>query len=124
MTNLLIVFLLMFTTPQKDVSVQKAQKLMKQKNVVVLDVRTKAEQDSGYIKKAVFIDYKKQDFKQKIQTLDKSKTYVVYCKSGRRSAETLTLMTSLGFTNVYNVLGGIDAWRKAKLPEQKPAAAY
>lgn len=119
MLNLLLV-LLLFVTPQKDVTVQKAAALMKKKNVVVLDVRTKAEQDSGYIKKAVFIDYNQSNFLTKVHQLDKSKTYIVYCRSGRKSAETQAAMDTAGFKHVYYLQGGIIEWKKWNLPVDVP----
>jgi len=83
---------------------------------VILDVRTPKEYDAGYIENCVLIDFKSYTFKEEIDALDKSYTYLVYCRSGGRSASTLNIMKELGFENVYNMLGGIKAWKKESLP--------
>jgi thioredoxin 1 len=77
---------------------------------VLLDVRTPEEYNEGHIKNAVLIDFKAADFKDKISKLDRSKTYLVYCKRGGRSAETMKLMKELGFKNLYHLYEGILVW--------------
>ena len=81
------------------------------KNAVILDVRTEQEYNEGSIANAISIDiYEGQGFIAKLQDLDKSKYYYVYCRSGARSANACELMASLGFENAYNLLGGILEW--------------
>ncbi|TRX16239.1 rhodanese-like domain-containing protein [Flavobacterium franklandianum] len=78
---------------------------------VILDVRTGAECDEGVIPNAINIDiYEGQGFITKIEALDKSKNYYVYCRSGARSAKACEVMNSLGFENAFNLLGGIIEW--------------
>ena len=80
-------------------------------NAVILDVRTENECNEGSIANAINIDiYEGQGFIEKIQALDKSKNYYVYCRSGVRSANACEAMQSLGFENTYNLLGGILEW--------------
>jgi rhodanese-related sulfurtransferase len=80
-------------------------------NAVILDVRTEAECDEGIIPNAINIDiHEGQGFIAKIEALDKSKNYYVYCRSGARSAKACEVMNSLGFENAYNLLGGIIEW--------------
>ena len=79
-------------------------------NAVVIDVRTAAEARSGSIKGAVNIDIMSMDFQQKIAKLDKNKTYFVYCRSGNRSGQACQMMGDAGFTNVYNLSGGMMSW--------------
>jgi rhodanese-related sulfurtransferase len=79
-------------------------------NSVVIDVRTAAEARSGSIKGAVNIDIMSMDFQQKIAKLDKNKTYFVYCRSGNRSGQACKMMGDAGFTNVYNLSGGMMSW--------------
>ncbi|WP_304199788.1 rhodanese-like domain-containing protein [Flavobacterium alvei] len=80
-------------------------------NSVILDVRTEAECDEGMIANAINIDiYEGQGFVSKIEDLDKSKNYYVYCRSGARSAKACEVMNSLGIENTYNLLGGILEW--------------
>lgn len=80
-------------------------------NAVILDVRTENEYDEGIIANAINIDiYEGQGFIQKLETLDKSKKYYVYCRSGARSAKACEIMESLGFEYAYNLQGGILGW--------------
>jgi len=76
-------------------------------DVVILDVRTDAEVADGMIDGAIQIDFRGSNFKNEIALLDTSKTYVVYCRSGGRSAAASKIMAEeLGFNNVKNLLGG------------------
>lgn len=83
---------------------------------IVLDVRTPEEFTESHLPDARNIDYKNEAFKDSIQTLDKSKPYYVYCKSGVRSGKAAEIMREMGFTRVYNMEGGIDAWKKEGMP--------
>lgn len=78
-------------------------------NAVLLDVRTAGEVASGTIKGARNIDFMAVDFQKKIEQLDKSKEYFLFCRSGNRSGQACALMQARGFT-VYNLAGGIGAW--------------
>lgn len=80
-------------------------------NAVLLDVRTEAEYNDGIIANATNIDFNKgQYFIDEIETLDRSKNYYIYCRSGVRSAKACAIMNELGFENTYNLLGGILDW--------------
>ncbi|MBN9283831.1 MULTISPECIES: rhodanese-like domain-containing protein [Flavobacterium] len=80
-------------------------------NAVILDVRTVDEWNQGIIPGAVNIDiYKGQGFIYQVDELDKSKNYYIYCRSGGRSSQACSLMQQLGFTNTYNLIGGIMDW--------------
>lgn len=80
-------------------------------NGVILDVRTEDECNNGMIPNAINIDiYEGQGFINKLEVLDKSKNYYVYCRSGARSRKACELMNSLGFENAYNLEGGILEW--------------
>jgi rhodanese-related sulfurtransferase len=83
---------------------------MKDPGTVVLDVRTNGEYKGGHIPKALQIDISSNGFTDKIEQLDKSKTYLVYCRSGSRSGTACRVMASKGFTNLFNLSGGIGAW--------------
>ena len=81
-------------------------------NVIVLDVRTEDEFGEGNIPNAINIDiYKGQGFVYKLEELDKTKTYYVYCRSGARSGQACKIMNELGFEKAYNLTGGILAWQ-------------
>jgi len=97
-----------------NIDVQQFEEMRVNKNVVVLDVRTPAEIAQGTVQNAVIIDIKGTDFDKKIEALDKSKTYLVYCKAGGRSAKACSKMSEQGFPKLYNLKGGYTAWAKAK----------
>ena len=81
-------------------------------DAVVLDVRTEGEYDEGNIANALNIDiHKGQGFIYKLEELDKTKTYYVYCRSGARSGQACKIMSVLGFEKAYNLVGGILAWQ-------------
>lgn len=86
-------------------------KLQAEPNAIVMDVRTAGEVAEGYIQGAtVFTDVTGNTFQNDIVTLDKNKTYLVYCRSGARSGRAAQMMIDAGFTNVYNLDGGISNW--------------
>ncbi len=86
---------------------------------VIIDVRTPQEFAEGYIENAVSIDFYAKTFRDELDSLDKSKTYLVYCRSGRRSANALNIMAELNFREAYNVLGGMIEWTAEGLPTVK-----
>ncbi len=84
--------------------------------VVVLDVRTPEEFMAGHIQGAINIDVEGTQFDSEITTLDKTKTYAVYCKSGRRSAIAVGKMKDTGFTQMFNLQNGVVDWQSNGLP--------
>ena len=88
-------------------------------NIAILDVRTAKEFADGHVAGAVNIDVNQVDFAQKIDQLDRSKTYIVYCRSGRRSSKAVGIMATKGFKNLYNVSDGFVGWNKNGLPFEK-----
>ncbi len=88
-------------------------------NFVILDVRTPEEFAEERIEDTINLDYYADTFEDELNKLDKNKPYVIYCRSGMRSGATLDLMKELGFKEVYNILGGIIAWKADVLPTIK-----
>ena len=88
-------------------------------NIAILDVRTAKEFADGHVAGAVNIDVNQTDFAQKIDALDRSKTYIVYCRLGRRSRKAVGIMAAKGFKNLYNVSDGFVGWNKNGLPFEK-----
>ncbi|MGF1556742.1 rhodanese-like domain-containing protein [Paucihalobacter sp.] len=89
-----------------------AKQLESNNNAVILDVRTQDEVDQGIIPNAIHMDiHNGQGFIDELETLDKEKTYYVYCRSGARSAQACTIMEQIGFNKAYNLLGGIMNWQ-------------
>lgn len=88
-------------------------------NIAILDVRTAKEFADGHVAGAVNIDVNQTDFAQKIDELDRSKTYIVYCRLGIRSRKAVGIMSAKGFKNLYNVSDGFAGWSKNGLPFEK-----
>lgn len=86
---------------------------------VIVDVRTPEEYADGHLENAINIDFYSPTFRDDINKLDKDKKYVIYCRSGNRSGQALTIMYDLGFEEVYNVLDGIVGWQSEGLPVVK-----
>ncbi|QGF23057.1 rhodanese-like domain-containing protein [Raineyella fluvialis] len=84
--------------------------------VVVVDVRTPAEYAAGHVQGAVNLDVQAADFTTKMNQLDKTATYAIYCHSGNRSAAATTAMGKAGFSHVYNLKGGIADLQSAGAP--------
>jgi phage shock protein E len=84
--------------------------------LVVLDVRTPEEFAEGHLDGAVLVDFYDPDFADQLAALDKDVPYLVYCRSGNRSGQTIPLMQQLGFESAVDVDGGILAWAAAGLP--------
>jgi phage shock protein E len=103
----------------QHVDANQAQKLIAEKKVVVLDIRTPGEFNRGRIAGAKNIDFQAPDFEQRIDGLDKSKSYLVHCASGGRSTHSLSLFKKHEFQSIYHLDGGIKAWEKAGLPVEK-----
>jgi phage shock protein E len=84
---------------------------------VILDVRDPEEFAGGHIEGAINVCLNcVSSFAESVTDFDKAKTYLVYCRSGRRSATASGIMAQEGFTNVYNMTGGFVAWQAAGLP--------
>ena len=87
----------------------KAQIERDGRNLVVIDVREPHEWDISRLDFARLIP--KGELPEQLNTLDTTKDYVVYCKSGARSLEATQLMKAAGF-RVKNLRGGINAWAR------------
>jgi phage shock protein E len=85
-------------------------------NFELIDVRTPEEYQSGKIAGAVDIDFYAADFQEQLSRLDRSKQYLIYCHTGNRSGQTLTIMKNMGFESVDDIGGGIAAWAQQGFP--------
>ena len=103
-------------TSSTNLNAADFQKKSAEPNVVVLDVRTAGEFAMGHIEHAINIDVESMTFDGDIKGLDKSKTYAVYCHSGRRSGIAVEKMKSAGFKDLFNLTNGIQEWQAAGLP--------
>ena len=94
-----------------NLNVTDFAKKISDKSVVVLDVRTPGEFQSEHLENAINVDYEGSNFEGEVQKLDKSKTYAVYCRSGRRSGLATEIMAKDGFKSMFNLDGGIENWQ-------------
>jgi len=84
--------------------------------LVVLDIRTPEEFNEVRLDGAINVDYYDADFADQLDTLDKNDPYVMYCRSGNRSSDAVKTMKDLGFTEVYEIDGGIVNWFESGYP--------
>jgi rhodanese-related sulfurtransferase len=99
-----------------DLSVTEFSAKVAEAGVITLDVRTPGEFAEGHVEGACLIDFQSGNFENEIATLDKNATYAVYCRSGNRSGQAVKVMQDAGFTNVFNMNGGVIDWANAGLP--------
>lgn len=77
---------------------------------IVLDVRTREEFAAGHLPGATNIDIYDPTFAAKVGNLNRNGSYFLYCRSGNRSSSACGYMQQVGFSNVYNLEGGIEGW--------------
>lgn len=93
---------------EKRIAEQKAQ---------VLDVRTAGEYQSGHIKNALLANWNDMtEFNERIKYVDKDQPVYVYCLAGGRSTAAADWMRQNGFKNVYELYGGMNAWKRDNKP--------
>jgi rhodanese-related sulfurtransferase len=108
-------------TPVKSIDSDTAKKFMAEHEegiYTLLDVRQPGEYEAGHIPGAKLIPL--PGLKDELSQLDSRKPVIAYCAIGGRSFTAAQLLSGLGFKEVYNLQGGIKAWRghKAVGPEQ------
>ena len=98
------------TKKYEDINAVEFKALREKEDAVVLDVRSPAEVREGVIPGYKMINLMSPIFRSEVEKLDKSKTYLLYCRSGNRSGQACQLMADMGFEKLYNLQGGIGAW--------------
>ncbi len=80
-------------------------------NTVLIDVRTPEEYKAGHIEGSLLMNYEDtENFTRQIQSLDPSKHYILYCRSGRRSMNAAYIMISKGIKKISDLKNGISQW--------------
>jgi rhodanese-related sulfurtransferase len=99
-----------------NVTVEQARKLIQERggkaDFVVLDVRTPAEFAGGHLPGALNVDIQARDFETRVESLDRRKTFLVYCRSGNRSTKAVQTMERMGFQSVYHMTEGVIGWER------------
>ncbi len=85
-------------------------------DAVLLDVRRPEEFRQGHLPGARNLDYLGESFYDELDSLNPQRTYLVYCRSGRRSLRTCILMQNAGFRRVFNLDGGLRAFEQSSQP--------
>ncbi len=97
----------------KGITAQEAFALIQENegnpDFIIVDVRTPGEFDGGHLEDALNLNFNSDTFRDELHKLDKDKTYLIYCRSGNRSAQAAAIMEDLGFREVYD-MGGITDW--------------
>lgn len=103
----------------KEVDCAAALQLINHKEACILDVREPDEFKAGHLLNAKSIPLGK--IRDRIGELERyrEKPIVVVCRSGQRSATACALLGKEGFTQVYNLSGGVTAWQKTSLPLER-----
>ena len=84
--------------------------MKRDKDAVIVDVRTPDEYKVGRIPGAINMDITRGDFESWVSELDKDKTYLIYCRGGNRSIAACTIFGSNGLRSV-NLKGGFHTWK-------------
>lgn len=85
----------------------------------LVDVRTLEEFRAGHLPNAKNICVTDDDFQEKVAGLDKDRPIYVYCRSGKRSAKAAKILREMGFTEIYDMDGGILNWEESDYQVQK-----
>jgi rhodanese-related sulfurtransferase len=103
----------------KEADCPAALQMINHKEALILDVREPDEFKSGHLLNAKSIPLGK--IRERIGELERyrEKFIVVVCRSGNRSATACAILGKEGFTQVFNLSGGINAWQKANLPLER-----
>ncbi|MFA7289324.1 MAG: rhodanese-like domain-containing protein [Melioribacteraceae bacterium] len=86
------------------------EQMKSDKDAVLIDVRTLAENQDQRIPNSILLDMMSPKFSTELEKLDKSKSYYMYCRSGNRSHHASKLMLQMGFEKVYNLADGMIGW--------------
>ncbi len=98
----------------KNITVAELQAMMERNGVHLVDVRTDAEISRGKIPQGDPLPLHLLPLR--LGGMNKDSTTVFYCQVGGRSAQAAAFAAASGFTDVYNLQGGISAWAQAGLP--------
>jgi rhodanese-related sulfurtransferase len=120
-SGVMLVWPMLMKGSAKRASVSQATMLMNQRKAIMIDVRDlETAQKTGLIASARSIEIK--DLKEKAATLSKNKEQpiIVACQTGQRAGAALTILKAAGYTELFVLDGGVNAWVEAGLPIKKP----
>ncbi|MDI1229979.1 MAG: rhodanese-like domain-containing protein [Methylobacter sp.] len=96
-----------------EIDVAKSKQLLTEGNIVLIDTREESEYAVGHVDGALLVPRGMLEFKvgNMPELADKSKTVLIYCRLGNRSALAAQTLQQLGYTNVLSMAGGFEAWK-------------
>ncbi|RLI35339.1 rhodanese-like domain-containing protein [Candidatus Bathyarchaeota archaeon] len=98
-----------------DVTVEEAKSLVESNvSLIIVDVRTREEYDSGHIEGAILIPV--SELEGRINELSKEEEFLIYCRTGNRSSNSVNILKANGYTKIFHMNDGIIAWIKAGYP--------
>lgn len=100
----------------KTISATQSVQLINREHALVLDVRDAAEYAAGHIAEAMHIPLSQLEISVEKLMQYKEKPLIVQCQSGTRSAKACAILSKHGFTQLYQMEGGLLSWEQAKLP--------
>ena len=118
MTRILFFFLLMIYSCQifesTEISVISDVRFIEiqDTDLILVDVRTAEEYESGHIQDAINFDYYSESFQKEILSLDKSASIILYCRTQNRSTKTANYLKENGYKEINVLEGGITSWVK------------
>lgn len=101
-------------TEFRSVESDEFARLIAEKEVQLVDVRTPSEYAEGHISGAVNMDVQGESFAEQVKTLDKERPVALYCRSGRRSKLAAEQVSQAGY-EVVELNGGILSWQGEKV---------
>lgn len=94
------------------ISYMEAKEMIINDGAILVDVRSKEEYDDGHINGAILLPIDEIDEDTASDNFDsKDSNIIVYCRSGNRSSQAVTLLKNLGYTNIYD-LGAMSNWKE------------
>ena len=108
------------TTVITEVDAAKAATLIEEeKDLMILDIRTPEEYAEGHIAGARLVNFKSDSFEEEVAKLELNIPYLVHCRSGSRSGQSMPIFEKLGFEKIYHLTPGMNGWVEAGNPVQK-----
>lgn len=103
--------------PFTRITVHEAKEMLERGNVQFIDTRNPDEHAAGHAPGTILIPH--MSVLSRISELDPNKDIIMICQKGQRSALACEFAASAGFTRLYNVEGGHDAWVAAGYPMER-----
>lgn len=97
----------------KEISIEDAKKLIEKEDISIIDARTLEEYRQGHIPGAVLIPL--SELVDEVNSLDRNQNYLIYCRSGGRSAMALYILEKNGYKGM-NLIEGFEGWKRHNLP--------